>query len=158
MREPGLLGDLKASGFDGFVVPDFIFAVRDPLAATLAGVDVPALAGASGRTAEMFTSGQVPPARLDDIVRRLLFALFDSGVFDDPVGGAGECLHAGAPRPRDARGAGRDRAAEERRRDAAAGGRRATPRSIAVIGPSGDDATYISGGSSGVPPAPGARQ
>ena len=36
----------------------------------------------------MFTSGQVPQARLDDIVRRLLFALFDSGVFDDPVGPA----------------------------------------------------------------------
>src|SRR3954454_11453491 len=64
-----LLGDLKASGFAGFVVPDFIFAVRDPLGATLAGVDVPGLAGASGRTAEMFTSGQVPQARLDDIVR-----------------------------------------------------------------------------------------
>src|SRR4051794_3911084 len=87
-ESPALLSDLKASGFAGFVVPDFIFAVRDPLAATLAGVDVPGLAGASGRTAEMFTSGQVPQARLDDIVRRLLFALFDSGVFDDPVGPA----------------------------------------------------------------------
>ena len=87
-ESPALLSDLKASGFAGFVVPDFIFAVRDPLAATLAGVDVPGLSGPSGRTADMFTSGQVPQARLDDIVRRLLFALFDSGVFDDPVGPA----------------------------------------------------------------------
>jgi beta-glucosidase len=87
-ESPALLSDLKASEFAGFVVPDFIFAVRYPLAATLAGVDVPGLSGPSGRTAEMFTSGQVPQARLDDIVRRLLFALFDSGVFDDPVGPA----------------------------------------------------------------------
>src|SRR5262249_37912619 len=83
-----LLSDLKASGFNGFVVPDFGFAVRDPLAATLAGVDLPALGGAGGRTADMFTSGQVPASRLDDIVRRTLYAMFDSGVFDDPVGPA----------------------------------------------------------------------
>ena len=40
------------------------------------------------RTAAMFTSGQVPAARLDDIVRRTLFAMFDSGAFDDPLGPA----------------------------------------------------------------------
>src|SRR3954469_18850173 len=85
-ESPALLADLKASGFAGFVVPDFIIAVRDPLAATLAGVDVPALGGPGGRTAEMFTSGQVPQARLDDIVRRTLYAMFDSGAFDDPLG------------------------------------------------------------------------
>jgi beta-glucosidase len=88
-----LLGDLKASGFAGFVVPDFIFAVRDGLAATLAGVDVPALPGdptGGLRTREMFTSGQVPAARLDDIVRRTLFAMFDSGAFDDPLGPAAD--------------------------------------------------------------------
>ena len=93
-----LLSDLKASGFAGFVAPDFIFAVKDPLAATLAGLDVPALGGAGGRTAAMFTSGQVPAARLDDIVRRILFAMFDSGAFDDPLGPGGrERQHAGAP-------------------------------------------------------------
>src|SRR3954451_293949 len=87
-ESPALLADLKASGFAGFVVPDFIFAVRDPLAATLAGVDLPALGGAGGRTADMFTSGQVPASRLDDIVRRTLYAMFDAGVFDDPPGPA----------------------------------------------------------------------
>ena len=60
MREPApLIEALKGTGWNGFVVPDFGLAVRDPLAATLAGVDVPALGGAGGRTAEMFTSGQV---------------------------------------------------------------------------------------------------
>ena len=47
-ESPALLSDLKASGFDGFVAPDFIFAVKDPLAATLAGLDVPALGGPAG--------------------------------------------------------------------------------------------------------------
>src|SRR3954449_8348728 len=157
-ESPGLLGDLKASGFAGFVVPDFIFAVRDPLAATLAGVDLPGLSGPSGRTEDMFTSEQVPRTRLDDIVRRLLFALFDSGVFDDPVGPAQANVSTpahvdlatrvaqdGAVLLKDAGGA-----------LPLAGRGARTPRSIAVIGPSGDDATYISGGSSGVPPAPGA--
>jgi beta-glucosidase len=157
-ESPGLLSDLKASGFAGFVVPDFIFAVRDPLAATLAGVDVPGLSGASGRTAEMFTSGQVPQARLDDIVRRLLFALFDSGVFDDPVGPAQ--ANVSTPEHRDLATRVAQAGTVLLKNDGGTlplGGRGArTPRSVAVIGPSGEDATYISGGSSGVPPAPGA--
>jgi beta-glucosidase len=157
-ESPALLGDLKASGFAGFVVPDFIFAVRDPLAATLAGVDLPGLSGASGRTAEMFTSGQVPQARLDDIVRRVLFALFDSGVFDDPVGAAQANVSTPAHRDLATRVA---QAGTVLLKNAGgtlplAGRGARTPRSVAVIGPSGEDATYISGGSSGVPPAPGA--
>jgi beta-glucosidase len=154
-ESPGLLSDLKASGFQGFVVPDFGFAVRDPLAATLAGVDVPALGGAGGRTAAMFTSGEVPRARLDDIVRRTLFAMFDSGAFDDPLD---------PPKP--------DVSTEEHRalatrvaqdgmvllkndhRTLPLDGDRA-PRSIAVIGPAGNDATFVNGGSAGVPPGPG---
>ena len=84
-ESPAVIEALKGTGWNGFVVPDFGLAVRDPLAATLAGVDVPALGGAGGRTAEMFTSGQVPPERLDDIVRRTLYGLIDSGAFDDPL-------------------------------------------------------------------------
>ena len=137
------------------MAPDFIFAVKDPLAATLAGLDVPALGGPGGRTAAMFTSGQVPPARLDDIVRRTLFAMFDSGAFDDPLGPA--AANVSTPEH------------QALATKVSAGGmvllkndRHALPlgghglRSIAVIGPSGDDAVYISGGSSAVTPAPGA--
>jgi beta-glucosidase len=154
-ESPGLLSDLEASGFDGFVAPDFIFAVKDPLAATLAGLDVPALGGPGGRTAAMFTSGQVPAARLDDLVRRTLFAMFDSGAFDDPLGPA--AANVSTPEH------------QALATKVSAGGmvllrneRHALPlgghglRSIAVIGPSGDDAVYISGGSSAVTPAPGA--
>ena len=134
-------------------MPDFIFAVRDPLAATLAGVDLPGLSGRSGRTPEMFTSGQVPQARLDDIVRRVLFALFDSGVFDDPAGRRRPTSRR--PRTATSRRASR-RTARSCSRTTAARCRwpaRASARSIAVIGPSGADATFISGGSSGVAPA-----
>ena len=103
-ESPALLSDLKASGFDGFVVPDFIFAVKDPLAATLAGARRPrARRRRAGARPPMFTSGQVPAARLDDIVRRTLFAMFDSGAFDDPLGpAAAERQHARAPGAGDA--------------------------------------------------------
>ena len=47
-QNPTTLGDLKqGDGLSGFVVPDFGFAVRDPVAAALAGVDLPALPGAA---------------------------------------------------------------------------------------------------------------
>ena len=150
-----LLSDLKASGFQGFVAPDFIFAVKDPLAATLAGLDVPALGGAGGRTAAMFTSGQVPPARLDDIVRRTLFAMFDSGVFDDPLGPAAPNVSTPEHQALATKvSAGGMVLLRNERHALPLGGRGL--HSIAVIGRSGDDAIYVSGGSSAVTPAPGA--
>jgi beta-glucosidase len=155
-ESPALLSDLKASGFNGFVVPDFIFAVKDPLAATLAGVDVPSLpaTGAGGRTAAMFTSGQVPTSRLDDIVRRILFAMFDSGIFDDPVGPASPDVSTPAHRDLATRVSTSGMVLLKNKHRALPLANRA-PRSIAVIGPSGDDAIYVTGGSAAVPPAPG---
>jgi beta-glucosidase len=146
-----LLGELKASGFAGFVVPDFIFAVKDVLAATLAGVDVPALGGPGGRTADMFTSGQVPQARLDDIVRRTLFAMFDSGAFDDPLASPAENVSTPEHRDLATRMSAAGMVLLKNDRRALPLSERA-PRSIAVIGPSGDDAIYITGGSAGVAP------
>jgi beta-glucosidase len=140
-------------GFEGFVVPDFASAVRDPVKAANAGVDEAALPGdpTNGlRTRAMFTSGQVPAARLDDMVRRMLFAMFDSGVFDDPVGAAQPVVTT------DAHQALAKRISESGmvllKND-----RHALPlstrhlRSLAVIGPSGDDAMFINGGSAAVP-------
>jgi beta-glucosidase len=148
-----LLSDLKASGFNGFVAPDFIFAVKDPLAATLAGLDVPALGGPGGRTAEMFTSGQVPVSRLDDIVHRTLYAMFDSGVFDNPLGPAADDVSTPAHRALATRVSTNGMVLLKNDHDALplSAGR---VRSIAVIGPSGSDATYITGGSAGVTPDP----
>jgi beta-glucosidase len=149
-ESPTLLGDLH-SAFSGFVVPDFGFAVRDPLAATLAGVDVPALGGPGGRTAAMFTSGQVPRARLDDIVRRTLFAMFDSGVFDHPLGPAAD--NVSTPEHRDVATRVSESGMVLLKND-----RHALPLgdrgSLAVIGPSGTDAIYTTGGSASVPVDP----
>jgi beta-glucosidase len=153
-ESPALLSDLKASGFDGFVAPDFIFAVKDPLAATLAGLDVPALGGPGGRTAAMFTSGQVPAARLDDIVRRTLFAMFDSGAFDDPLGAPAADVSTPEHQALATKVSEDGMVLLENDRHALPLGGHGL-RSLAVIGPSGDDAVYVSGGSSAVTPAPG---
>ena len=70
----------EAWGWHGFVAPDFMHAVRDPVAAANAGLDLPGLDVPEGRTREDFTSGRIPAERLDDIVRRILFAIFAAGL------------------------------------------------------------------------------
>jgi beta-glucosidase len=152
---------LGESGADGVMcsynrvngVPDFGFAVRDPLGAALAGTDVPALNGAGGRTAAMFTSGQVPPERLDDIVRRILYGMIDSGVLDNPL-----------PAPAADVSSPEHRALATRVAEAGMvllkNTQHALPLSdhvgsIALIGPTGDDAMYVTGGSASVPPEAG---
>ena len=85
-QHPGILGTLKRDwGWDGFVAPDFLHAVRDPVAAANAGLDIPGLGVTEGRTAEDFTSGRIPGERLDEIVRRTLFAIFGAGLDEHPV-------------------------------------------------------------------------
>jgi beta-glucosidase len=141
-------------GFEGFVVPDFVFAVRDPVKAANAGVDEAALPGdpTNGlRTRAMFTSGQVSAARLDDMVRRMLFAMFDSGVFDDPVTGPPQDV-VSTPAHRDLA----TRISESgmvllKNRGNALPLSTRKLSSLAVIGPSGDDAMFINGGSAAVP-------
>ena len=152
-ESPAVLGDLKSgTGWNGFVVPDFGFAVRDPLAATLAGVDLPAVFGEDGRTADMFTSGQVSPERLNDIVRRIMFALFDSGAFDNPVGpGSGDASTADH-RQVATRVAEAGTVLLKNRGGVLPLSSRV--RSIVMIGPTGNDAMFVSGGSASVPLAP----
>ncbi len=158
-QNPTTLGDLKyGTGFNGFVVPDFGFAVRDPLAAANAGVDLPALptdgTTSSGLTAADFTSGQIPASRLDDMDRRILFAIFDSGVFDNPLP---------APNSTEVSTARHQQVATQ---VAEAGtvllknDQQVLPlshrvHSIALIGPTGNDAVFVTGGSAGVPLATG---
>jgi beta-glucosidase len=151
----GILDTLKLQwGFEGFVVPDFVFAVRDAVAAANAGVDEPALPGdpTNGlRTRDMFTSGQIPATRLDDIVRRMLFGIFDSGVFDDPVTGPPADV-VSTPAHKDLA----TRISESgmvllKNNHGALPLSTSRLRSLAVIGPSGDDAMFINGGSAAVP-------
>jgi beta-glucosidase len=85
-QREGLLSVPKREwGWPGFVVPDFIFAVRDDLAAALAGVDIGALDGPGRRTADDFTSGRIPTDRLDDMVTRILYGMVAGGLVDHPL-------------------------------------------------------------------------
>jgi beta-glucosidase len=143
-QNPTTLGDLEnGMGFDGFVAPDFGFAVRDPIAAANAGVDLPALptngVTSSGLTAADFTS----------------FAIFDSGLYDNPLP-ATPLTEVSTPQHQqvatDVAEAGTVLLKNDQhvlplstRRD----------RKIALIGPTGNDAVFVTGGSAGVPLAAG---
>jgi beta-glucosidase len=90
-QHPGILDTLKQDwGWDGFVAPDFLHAVRDPVAAANAGLDIPGLGVTEGRTADDFASGRIPAGRLDEIVRRTLFAIFDAGLDQHPLPDEGQ--------------------------------------------------------------------
>lgn len=134
-------------GWPGCVAPDFIFAVRDPLAAARAGIDIPGLEGASGREPGHFGPDGITDARLDEITARIATAMIGGGLLDHPV-----------PEPDGPPGT-RPHAELARRVAAAAmvllkndGCLPLHPgvRSVAVIGPAGLDAIYVSGGSAGV--------
>jgi beta-glucosidase len=146
-QHPELLGIVKDQwGWAGFVAPDFMFAVRDPLAAARAGLDLPGLDDAEGRRPDDFTSGRVSRDRLDDVVSRMVGTMVTHDLLDRP---------AAVPGPP---------AAEhlELAAEAAVAGSvllvnraGALPlgedvRSLAVIGPAELDAIYIMGGSPAV--------
>ena len=146
-QNPELIGTLKDRwGWKGFVAPDFMLAVRDPVAAARAGLDLPGLDDAEGRTPEDFTSGRIGPDRLEDIVTRLVTAIVAHDLLDRP---------ATVPGPPPAENL--ELAAEA----AAAGSVLLVNRaealplgedvsSLAVIGPAGLDAIYVMGGSPAV--------
>jgi beta-glucosidase len=155
-QNPTTLGDIKnGTGFNGFVVPDFLFAVRDPVAAANAGVDLPALPGFAGNglTAANFTSGQISAARLDDMDRRILFALFDSGVFDNPL--PTPSTEVSTPAHQQVATQVAEAGTVLLRNEQHVLPLSNHVRSIALIGPTGNDAMFVSGGSAGVPLAAG---
>ena len=101
----------------------------------------------------MFTSGQVPPERLDDIVRRILYGLIDSGAFDDPLPPPAADVSTPEHRAAATRIAAAGMVLLKNRRGALPLAPR--PRSLALIGPTGEDAIYVIGGSAAVPPEAG---
>jgi beta-glucosidase len=138
-------------GWRGFYCPDFLFAVRDDARALAAGLDLPALGGAAGRTAEMVEAA--PPEVLAALVGNLVRALIGSGLADDPL--PAETTPASTPHHRDI--AERTAIASTvllKNADAV------LPfgediRSVALIGPSGADALFVTGGSAAVSLDPG---
>jgi beta-glucosidase len=151
-ENPTTLGDLKqGDGLKGFVVPDFGFAVRDPTAAALAGVDLGQLAGAPPQTPD-FT--QIPDSRLDDMARRILFAMFDSGVFDNPLPST-PATEVSTPQHQQVATQVAEAGTVLLKNDNDALPISRHTHSIALIGPTGNDAVFVTGGSAGVPLATG---
>ena len=85
-QNASVLGTLKNDwGFAGFVGPDALVAVRDTRAAIDAGTDNFQLGGAGLPPQQVLA--QVPDEKLDDMVRRILTAMFSVGLFDNPSSG-----------------------------------------------------------------------
>ncbi len=151
-ENPTTLGDLKqGDGLQGFVVPDFGFAVRNPTAAALAGVDLTQLAGAPAQIPDF---SQIPASRLDDMARRILFAMFDSGAFDNPLP-ATPATEVSTPQHQQVATNVAEAGTVLLKNDHDALPLSRHTRSIALIGPTGDDAMFVTGGSAGVPLTPG---
>jgi beta-glucosidase len=75
----------KDFGFKGFVVSDW-GATESTVKAALAGLDVemPGNDSFGEPLKKAVNAGEVPTARLDDMVHRILRTEFDSGIVDDP--------------------------------------------------------------------------
>ena len=71
-------------GFKGFVMSDW-WATHSTASAAMAGLDQEQPDNAFfGSLGQAIQSGQVPQSRLDDMVHRILRAMFESGLFDFP--------------------------------------------------------------------------
>jgi len=85
-ENPHLLNDILKGdwSFAGFVMSDW-WATHSTAAAALAGLDEeqpnPAFFGSLGKAVQ---KGQVPQSRLDNMVHRILRAMFQVGIFDHP--------------------------------------------------------------------------
>ena len=85
-ENPHLLNDVlkKDWAFPGFVMSDW-WATHSTAAAALAGLDQEQPDNANfGGLGQAIASGRVPQSRLDDMVHRILRAMFEVGLFDYP--------------------------------------------------------------------------
>jgi beta-glucosidase len=143
-QNPDLLATLKDQwGWGGFVAPDFMFAVRDPLAAARAGLDLPGLDDAEGRRPEDFTSGRIGRDRLDDVVTRMVSTMVVQGLLDRPAAVPGPPAAESLELAAEVAVAGTVLLVNR----AGALPLGEDVRSLAVIGPAGLDAIYVMGGS-----------
>jgi beta-glucosidase len=90
-ENPAIISTLKNDwGFTGFVGPDSTLAIRDTVAAINAGIDNFALGGAGISPATALQ--QVSAERLDDMVHRILTAMFSVGLFDHSSTGGSDTV------------------------------------------------------------------
>ncbi len=133
-----LMDGLRAeTGWQGFMLSDFL-AGEDPVAGFNAGIDSTTLYPHFPR--EAFGDGRVSGARLDQAVRRTLFAVFASGLYEHPVG----ALDKAKPVSSTAHKALAQRAGEQsivllKNRDSLLPLDKARLRTLAVIGCAGRD-------------------
>lgn len=141
-------------GWQGFFCPDFLFAVRDPAKALDAGLDLGALGGPGGRTRELV--GAARPEVVDELVTTLVRALIGSGLADHPLPARDATVGGpSSPEHRDLAERTAIAASVLLKNDAGALPLGPDVRSLALIGPSGEDAIYVVGGSAAVDPGPG---
>lgn len=144
-----MLGDLKAGmGFTGWVMSDW-GATHSTVAAANAGLDMemPGDAFFGAGLATAVAAGQVPQARLDDMVDRILVSLVRVGILDDPPTGTPDAVVASAEHSALAREAAAAGVTLLRNR-AGALPLDETVHAIAVIGSAGGDAPFFAGGGS----------
>ncbi|MGV7207567.1 glycoside hydrolase family 3 protein [Oxalobacteraceae bacterium A2-2] len=83
LENPELIALIKKHGFKGYMATDFMGG-QDGVAQFNAGIDSWSLQPFL-RKPEALKDGRIKPERLDDAVRRTLWALFSTGTFDRPV-------------------------------------------------------------------------
>lgn len=81
-QNPEILGELHGWGLQGFVGPDATFAVRDIAQAADAGVDNFALGSFPPVPPKVVLDGGVSQERIDEMARRIIFAMASTGVLD----------------------------------------------------------------------------
>jgi beta-glucosidase len=135
-------------GWQGFFCPDFLFAVRDDAKALAAGLDLAALGGAAGRTTEMVEAA--PSGVLSALVKNLVRALIGSGLADDPLPPAVGPSEVATAEHRDVAERTAVAATVLLKNAGAALPLGPEVGSVAVIGPAGTDALFVTGGSAAV--------
>ncbi len=143
----------KEWGFQGWVISDW-FATHSTVKAAMAGLDMeqPASRYFGAALKKAIEDGQLPVARLDDMVRRIVRTEFASGVFDHPQPARAPDVLLGFKVAQ--------RAAEEsmvllKNAQGQLPLNRAALKSIAVIGGHADAGVLSGGGSAQVDPAGG---
>ena len=103
--------------------------------------------------ADFTTPGDISASRLDDMDRRILFAIFDSGLFDNPL--PTPSTEVSTPQHQQAATQIAEAGTVLLKNDHGVLPLSKRDRSIALIGPTGNDAVFVTGGSAGVPLATG---
>ncbi|MFD5152036.1 beta-glucosidase [Streptomyces mutabilis] len=147
-QDPHIIGALKEDlGLEGYLGTDF-YPQGDRVESFRAGVDSGALIPDTPK--EAFTDGRIPAERTRDAARRILYALFASGAYDNPLPDAPAEIVTSGAHQRLARVTGEGATVLLRNEGGLLplSGR----QTVAVIGPAGKDAITGVEGSSYVDP------